>query len=136
MGYVTLGRYQVSIYLLIAVLVMSPVVLGATYYLWASRTYDFSVDEPLSITDSPTPIHLHPGENKTLNITIINRANVNYSVDLTFALNDTTYQESYVTFSNYTYNVTPSTNHIKAWILVDKKAQPNSLELRVDFYRK
>ncbi len=135
MRYVTIGSYQVSFLLLTAVLVVSPVVLAASYYLWASRTIHFSVDEPLSITDYPSSIHLHPGENETLNLTIMNAATVNYSVTLTFALNDTAFQESYVTFSNNTYHITPSTNHIMAWMLVDKKAHPALLDLTVDFYR-
>ena len=131
---VTIGRYQVSVILLLIVVVASPIVFAATY-LYAIRTIPFSVDEPLSITDCPTTIHLHPGENKTLDITILNSATVNYSMTLSLALNDTTYQESYVTFSNYTYNITPSTNNIKAWIFVDKNAPPAWLELTIEFYR-
>lgn len=133
--YTTIGKYQISIFLIIIVSIVSPIVIAASYYLWTSRTIPFSVDEPLSITDHPASIHVHPGENSTLDITIINAATVNYSVSLTFTLNDTTFQESYVTFSNYTYNITPSTNHITAWIAVDKKAHPALLELTVDFYR-
>lgn len=133
---VTIGRYQVSVILLLIVaVVLGPVAIAATY-LWASRTMSFSVDEPLSITDCPTTIHVHPGENKTLDITIVNSATANYSVTLFFALNDTAYDESYVTFSNYTYNISPSTNYIEAWIFVDKKAPPALLELQIAFHRK
>jgi len=133
---VTIGRYQVSVILLLIVaVVLGPVAIAATY-LWASRTMSFSVDEPLSITDCPTTIHVHPGENKTLDITIVNSATANYSVTLFFALNDTAYDESYVTFSNYTYNISPRTNYIEAWIFVDKKAPPALLELQIAFHRK
>jgi hypothetical protein len=130
-----IGRYQVSIILIVLVLVVSPIVIAASYYVWTSRTIPFSVDEPLSITDYPASIHFHPGENKTLDITIVNIATINYSVSLTLTLNDTAYQESYVTFSNSTYNITPGTNQIMAWIAVDKNAHPIFLELIVDFYR-
>jgi hypothetical protein len=130
-----IGRYQVSIILIVLVLVVSPIVIAASYYVWTSRTIPFSVDEPLSITDYPASIHFHPGENKTLDITIVNIATINYSVSLTFTLNDTAYQESYVTFSNSTYNISPGTNQIMAWIAVDKNAHPIFLELIVDFYR-
>ncbi len=131
---VTIGRYQVSVLLLLIVVVASPIVLAATY-LWTVRTMSFSVDEPLSITDCPATFHIHPGENKTLDITILNSATVNYSVTFLFTLNDTVYQESYVTFSNYTYKITSSTNNIRAWIFVDKKAPPAWLELQIGFYR-
>lgn len=131
---VTIGRYQVSIVLLLIVTLTIPIVFAATY-LWATKTVSLSIDEPLSVIDSPMTIHVHPGENKTLDITISNSAHINYAVRLAFTLNDTAYQESYVTFSNYTFNITPNTNHIRAWIFVDKKAPPARLELQIDFYR-
>jgi hypothetical protein len=131
---ITIGRYQVSLLFLLILAAACPIVLAATY-LWTVRTIPFSVEEPLSITDCPTTFHVHPGENKTLDVTISNSATVNYSVTLIFTLNDTAYQQSYVTTSNYTYTVTPSTNHIRAWILVDKKAPPAWLELQISFYR-
>jgi len=121
--------------LLLVAVVASPIVFAATYYLWSTKTITLSVDEPLSITDYASLIHVHPGENKTLDVTILNSASVNYSVILVFALNDTAYQESYVAFSNCTYNITPSTNNIKGWIVVDSKAPPAWLTLQIDFYR-
>ncbi len=135
MHYVTIGSYQVSLVLLIAILVATSTALGGAYYLWASRTIPISIEEPLSIADFPTLLNVHPGENRTLDITITNLATVNYSVTLVFALNDTAFQETYVTFSNYTYNVSPSTNQIQAWIMVDKKAHAATLSLTVDFLR-
>jgi hypothetical protein len=131
---ITIGRYQLSLLLLIIVAIACPIVLAATY-LWTVRTIPFSVEEPLSITDYPAAFHVHPGENKTLDITIQNLATVDYSVTLVFELNDTVYQQSYVTTSNYTYTVMPSTNNITAWIFVEKKAPSADLELQIDFYR-
>ena len=134
MRYVTIGRYQVSA-ILIATVIVTSTALGGAYYLWASKMITILVEEPLSITNFPTSLNVHPVENRTLDITIVNSATVNYSVTLAFTLNDTLFQESYVTFSNYTYNVTPSTNQIKAWIFVDKKAHAATLSLTVDFFR-
>jgi hypothetical protein len=134
MRYVTIGRYQVSA-ILIATVIVTSTALGGAYYMWASKMITISVEEPLSITNFPTSLNVHPGENQTLDVTIANSATVNYSVTLAFTLNDTLFQESYVTFSNYTYNVTPSTNQIKAWIFVDKKAHAATLSLTVDFFR-
>lgn len=132
--YITIGAYQISLLLLI-VCVVCPIVLSATYYLWTTKTIPLSVDEPLSIVDSPSSLHTHPGENQTLSITIENVAQVNYSVTLVFSLNNTAYQDAYVTFSNHTYNITPTTNQIIAWMSIDNKANSVFLELTVDFYR-
>lgn len=133
---VTVGRYQVSIMFLVVLVavIVGPIVVAATY-LWASRIISFVVDEPLSVTDCPTGFRVHPGENRTLDVTIFNSANVDYSVILLFSLNDTVYQESYVVFSNYTYLVEPGSNDIQAWISIDKKAAPVNLEIHVAFYR-
>lgn len=134
MRYVTIGRYQVSV-ILLTILTATSTALAAAYHLWASRTITVSIEEPLSIIDYPTSLSVHPGENQTIDVTIMNSATENYSVTLFFSLNDTAFQESYVTFSNYTYHITPSTNQIKAWIDVDKKAHAATLSLTVDFLR-
>ncbi len=60
---------------------------------------------------------------------------VNYSVTLVFSLNNTAYQDSYVTFSNCTYNITPNTNQVTAWMVIDNRANSVFLELTVEFYR-
>lgn len=135
MRYVTMGPYQVSLVFLLAVLVATSTALGGAYYLWASRTLPVSVDEPLLVADFPASVTIHPGENRTLNITITNSATVSYSVILVLTLNDTVFQESYVTFSNLTYHITPSTNEIRAWMAVDKKAYAATLSLSVGFLR-
>ena len=131
----TIGRYQFSIVLLLVAVAASPIVFATTYYLWTRKTVPMSVDEPLSITNFPSSIHFHPGENETLAITILNSATVNYSVVLTFTLNDTAYQQSYLQFSNYTYTIAPGTNEVIAWILVASNAPGGWHELTVDFYR-
>ena len=134
MRYVTLRSYQLSPVLLL-LLLMTPIAFGATYYLWSRKTVSFSVDEPLTVSDFPRSFQVHPGENKTLDITITNTANVTYAVTLMFSLNDTIYQQAYVTFSNHTYTITPNTNLLQAWMAVAKKAPVAYLALTVDFYR-
>ena len=129
-----MGPYQISAALLL-ILLVSPFALGATYYLWSVKNVSFSVDEPLAVSEFPTSFQVHPGENTTLDITIINSATVNYSVVLMFSLNDTTYQQSYVTFSNYTYTITPNANYVQAWMAIDQKAHAAYLDLTVNFYR-
>jgi hypothetical protein len=99
---VTIGRYQISIILLLIVAIATPLTFAASYYIWNSKTVPFTVDEPLSVTEFPSSIHFHPGQNATLDITISNSANINYFVQLVIALSDTSYQQSYVQVSKRT----------------------------------
>lgn len=133
MRWILIGSYQVSVALL-AILGVT-VVAAALTYMWATKTIPVSVEEPLSITDSPGSIRAHPGENVTIPITIVNAAYVNYSVFLTFTLNDTAFEQQYVTFSNLTYNIVPNTNQIEAWMTVEKGAPPTWVDLVISFYR-
>jgi hypothetical protein len=119
--------------LLLATCIIVPTV--ALTYLWASRTLPYVVDEPLSITDYPSIIRTHPGENSTLNILIENSADVDYSVTLSFAVNNTIYQQTYMQFSNLTYTITPGSNSIAAWCVTDKKAPSVQLSLTIGFHR-
>lgn len=134
MRHVTVYKYEVSVILLVASVAVLSAAMAAAYY-WASRTVPFSVEEPLTVANYPTIFTIHPGENNTLDIAITNSANINYSVVLTIVLNDTTYQQSYVQCSNNTYNIVPGSNQIQAWIDVDRRAPPVTLELTVEFHR-
>jgi len=136
MPHVTVRSYQVSLVflLLLAGGILAPITIALTY-IWATRTTTFVVEEPLSITSFPNVLSTHPGENKTLDITIENAANINYSVILNFILNDTEYQQTYVSFSNTTYTIGPGSNSIAAWCEIAKKAPPVQLSLTVEFHR-
>lgn len=133
---VTVRSYQISLMLvlLLAAGIFVPIAIALTY-MWATRTTTFVVDEPLSITSFPSVLSTHPGENMTIDITIENIANINYSVWLNFGLNDTEYQQTYATFSNLTYTVSPGSNILTAWCEIAKKAPPTQLSLSVEFYR-
>ena len=135
MRYVTIRRYEVSVVLLLVTLLAVSVAMVAAAYFWASKTIPFSVEEPLAVTSYPLNLSSHPGENMTLDIIITNSANIDYAVTLVFALNDTVFQQSYVVFSNYTYNIVPGSNQIQGWLKVNKKAPPTSLELTIGFRR-
>lgn len=131
----TIGRYQISIILLLIVAIATPLTFAASYYIWNSKTVPFTVDEPLSVTEFPSSIHFHPGQNATLDITISNSANINYFVQLVIALSDTSYQQSYVQVSNQTYTIAPGDNAISAWIAVSQDAPNSQQQLTVDFLR-
>jgi len=133
---ITVRSYQVSFVflLLLAAGILGPITFALTY-MWATRTTTLIVEEPLSITSFPDVFNTHPGENKTLDITIENTASIDYSVTLNFVLNDTAYQQTYLTFSNTTYTIVPGSNNIAAWCEIAKKAPPVQLSLTVEFNR-
>jgi hypothetical protein len=135
MRYISIGNYEVSVLLLLGVLVLIPIACAASYYFISSITISFTIEEPLSITSYSSSFHVHPGENKTLDVEILNSAAVNYSVILILSINDTAFQDSYVTASNLTYNIAPGVNQITAWIAIATSAHPAHLDLIIDFYR-
>lgn len=132
---VQVGVYQVSILLIMIVIAASSIVVTAAWYLFATSSVPLIVEEPLSISDYPDTFHVHPGENKTLDVVILNSASINYEVTLVFALNDSAYQESYVSFSNLSYDIIPGSNNITAWLFIQSGANPAFLGLTISFYR-
>lgn len=132
---IQVGVYQVSVLLILIIIITAGSVATAAWYLFATSNVPLIVEEPLSISDYSDTIHVHPGENKTLDIVILNSANIDYSVTLVFALNDSVYQESYVTFSNSSYNIAPGSNNIVAWLFTQRGAHPVALGLSIGFYR-
>ncbi|UCH32739.1 MAG: hypothetical protein JSV05_05035 [Candidatus Bathyarchaeota archaeon] len=133
---IKIGAYEASIMLLLMIILAAlGVAVTVAWFLFATRSRPLVVEEPLSITEYPSIIHTRPGENKTLDITLMNSAYISYEVTLFFALNESAYQESYITFSNLTYTIKPGSNNLTAWLFVQKNAPPAFLELTVDFYR-
>ena len=100
---------------------MGPIAVGLTYW-WTTRTTTYVVEEPLLITSFPSMLSTHPGENKTLDISIENAADVDYSVVLKFVLNDTEYQQVYMNFSSTIYTINPGSNNITAWCTIARRA--------------
>lgn len=127
--------YQVSILLIMIVVAASSIVVTAAWYLFATSSVPLIVEEPLSISDYSDTLHVRPGENKTLDIIILNSAGINYEVTLGFALNNSAYQESFVTFSNLSYDIVPGSNNITAWMFIQSGANPAFLGLTISFYR-
>jgi len=132
--YIRIGAYDVSAIVIVTLGILLGTVAAATY-MWATKTVNVSVEEPLTITSFPSAIRTHPGQNQTLDITIENVASVSYTVTLIFTLNDTSYQTQYVTFSNNAYAIAPGTNQITVWMIASRQAQPANLQLTTQFYR-
>ncbi len=131
---IRIAGFDISIVVFIIIGALLGTIAAATY-MWATRTVDVQVEEPLAVTNFPTSLRTHPGENLTLDITIDNAATVAYTVRLSLALNDTAYQSSYVTFSNNTYTVNPGTNNLTAFMIADKKAPPTNIQITAQFTR-
>jgi hypothetical protein len=132
---VKIGKHVISLWLM-AVMLVSAVGSGALgYYIWTRLTIPLEIKEPLEILDYPSQLSLYPGENKSFQISLVNHASVNYSVILDFSLDNTTYQDNYVTFSNEIYRVTPGQQNLTAWLVVESYAPPTNVTLTIDCKR-
>jgi hypothetical protein len=120
---------------IVAALLVCLVLGSAAAYIFATVKFSVNVEEPLSVVDSPSLPSLYPNMTEGFNVTVSNAAAVNYLVSMAFSLNDTSYQQSYVTFSNETYTVLPGLNNLTAQISVAPDAPPAQLELTVALSR-
>jgi len=100
-----------------------------------SETIDLQVKAPLEILPQNTDFSLFPGETLEFNVTVENHASVSYNTRLFFGLNDTEYQNKYVTFSNITYMVQSGQNILNAWLSVKNTAPATDLKLTVTIIR-
>jgi len=98
-------------------------------------TIPFEVEEPIEILYYPSQVSLYPGDTLYFNVTIKNHASQNYTVFLDFSLDNTTYENSYVTFSNATYFVRSGVHNLAAWLMVSRDAPPTTTTMRVSLYR-
>jgi hypothetical protein len=119
----------------VAVLLVCLAIGSVIAYIFVTVKFPVNVEEPLSVVGYPNSLELFPNMTQSFNITINNAAPVNYLVALDFSLNDTVYQESYVTFSNETYTVIPGLSNATAWLSVAPDAPPAQLELTVTLSR-
>lgn len=124
----------VPVWALVALLVCS-VVGGVASYIFSTVRVPVNVEEPLSVVAAPNLFELYPNMTQTFNVTVNDAATVDYLVALTFSLNDTVYQRSYVTFSNTTYTVLPGLNNLTASINVASDAPSAQLELTLALSR-
>jgi len=131
---VVIGKYAIPSWIL-GVALASICISAFALYATLTFTIPFEVKEPLEILDYPSQVSLYPGDTFYFNVTIANHASQNYTVFLTFSLGNTTYDWSYVTFSNTTYTVESGINNLPAWLVVSGAAPPISATLTVNVYR-
>jgi len=132
---IKIGKYIIPLWLIV-ILLLSGIGVGILAdYVWKTITLPFEVKEPLEILFYPSNFSLYPGENKEFNVTVMNHASRNYTVLLDFSLDNATYQDNYVTFSNETYTVIPDEQNLTAWLYVEAYAPPINASLTIDFHR-
>ena len=102
-----------------------------TSYALQSTTISLDIKEPLEILDYPSSLSVYPGQSINFTISIRNAAPVTYNVSLDFALNDTAYQTSYVTFSVSVNSVPPGETNLAAWLSVSSSAPAAHFTLSV-----
>lgn len=132
---VKIGKHLVPLWL-IGTLLISGFGIGAlAYYVWDTLNIQLEIEEPLEILDYPSTLALHPGETEYFNFTVENSASVDYPVIFSFSLDNLTYQESYVAFSNQIYKVAPGAQNLTAWLSVKADAPPINATLTITFER-
>ncbi len=133
---IALGKHVISVSLIVVVLV-SGITGGALglYMLYKIFTISVEVKEPIEVLHYPSSLSLYPGETEEFNITVQNHASVNYSALLVFQLDNITYQDEYVAFSNETYLVTPGQQNLNASFTTSLDAPPTNASLYVNLYR-
>jgi hypothetical protein len=93
------------------------------------------VKEPIEVVSYPSQFSLYPGETVEFNVTVINHASLNYSVILSFRLNDSNYQTRYVTFSSQIYTVISGEQDLGAWLKIVPDAPATNSIVAVDIVR-
>ena len=105
-------------------------------YSPSSESIPLEVKEPIEILNHPIAFNLFPGETEEFNVTVQNLASVNYSISLTFHLNDTAYQAEHVTFSDEIYAIIPGEQTLAAWLKVSPEASTGSFLVTINAVRK
>jgi len=127
-------RAYIKCVLFLAILLGSTAIISG-FAAPQSESIPLEVKEPLEILMYSSPLSLFPGETLQLNVTVENHASVSYNACLIFKLNDTEYQEKYVSFSNYAYMIEPGSQILDAWLSVSGKAPAAELELTITVTR-
>lgn len=132
---IKIGKHIVPLWL-VAILLISGIGIGAlAYHAWNTLIIPLEVEEPLEILNYPSMLSLFPAETLEFNLTLRNHASANYSVTLDFSLDNATYQDNYVRFSDEIYIVVSGEQNLTAWVKVESYAPPVNASLTIDFRR-
>lgn len=132
---ISIGQHALPLWLVVTLVLSGVFGTVVANYVWHTVVIDLEVEEPPKILHYPKKLSLYSGETKEFNVTIKNSASRKYTVILDFSLDNTTYQDNYVTFSNETYTVVPNKQNLTAWLQVEEYAPPIDTSLTIDFIR-
>ena len=93
------------------------------------------VEEPLEILKYNGSLNVFPGETLNFQVEVENHASISYNASLLFCLNDTEYQQKFVTFSDYVYAVNPGRCILDSWLWVSNAAPAANLEMAITIIR-
>jgi hypothetical protein len=105
------------------------------YVVWTTLNVPLEVKEPIEILNYPSQLSLYPAESFTFNVTVQNHDSMVHSVTLHFHLSNSSYQTSYVTFSDQIYKVVNGQQNFTAWVKVSPDAPKIITQLSIDFSR-
>jgi hypothetical protein len=134
MKHVSVGKFAIPSWVLGVIL--AGICIGAfALYMTLTFIIPFEVKEPIEVMYYPPQLSLYPGDTIYFNVTVQNHASQNYTVFLDFSLDNATYENSYVSFSNATYFVRPGVQNLTAWVIVSAEAPPTNAILTVNLFR-
>jgi len=126
----TKRKFRIFIFALFLISIIS--IIGIVVYAMQSVNIPLEVKEPLEIIDYPTSFSLYSGETTTFEFTIENYAQVTYFQEFDFTLNDTDYQNRYVTFSNHNYSIPPGSHTLSGWLTIAPSAPVANLIITIN----
>jgi len=132
---ISVGHHVIPLWLVATLLLSGVLGTAIASYIWTSIVIDLEVEEPLKILHYPKKLRLYPGETEEFNVTVKNSASRNYTVVLDFSLENQTYQDDYVRFSDETYTIKSGEQNVTAWLRVEEHAPPIETSLTVSFTR-
>jgi hypothetical protein len=135
MRFLKVGKHSIRAWLILIILGSMFGAAVVAYDLSNLFNISLQVNEPITLVNYPSQFSLYPGEVANFNVTVMNHASVNYSTILSFGLNDSAYQASYVSFSDTVYNVSPGQQTLVAWLKVANDAPQANLLVSVDVVR-
>ncbi len=127
-------RRQIKAIIALTILLISTGFISV-YAVLQAPTGTVEVKEPLEILSFDSELSFYPGETLQFNVLVENHASVSYNASLIFSLNDTAYQQHFITFSNKIYEIQSGTNNLEALLSVANTAPATELELRVNVTR-
>jgi hypothetical protein len=135
MRFLKFGKHALPAWLISVIIVSTFSAAFAAYDLSTLFNVPLQVKAPITLVNYPSQFSLYPGEAENFTVTVSNQAPVNYSAILSFQLNDSAYQASYVTFSKTVYEIVSGQQDLQAWLSVSSAAPPANVMVSIDIVR-